>query len=501
MSLVMLVEDEAVLRSSMARSLRRLPDVDVVEAGRMDEARRLLHEHTPSLIISDLSLPDGCGIDLLSEIDMAQLNVPIIFVTAYLGTYNDQIPRRSNIEVFEKPLALEMLRNKVRSCIDKVPQKQSPFSLIDYLQLSGMGRHSVVLRLVQKQQQFGRIIVVEGRPWSAYAGGLIGFDAVWQLVFSKEHPVQAQPLIGAPGANNINASMEHLLLEVCRKQDETTIHREDPSTIPVGSTVNSTKEDELSAEDIDAAIQVLESGDWNLSEETQSTPTVPPVTRFPLASTTDLKPPLLLPSAVRLTPTQTKPARSALPPPGTSEEIRRYGDPVDSGESLPWNALFSHGSVDDWVDEPSLSPPTPDPARSMRDWDDGNEPPVTSKIKASSRSMRDWEDASDGPSTIERPQWVRQSWKEPVYEPEQHRSTPQLLARSIEDGENPQVDQTTTAKQRFDQLLDEGLSALLIREYELAWRIYSEASLLQPGNRLVLANLARIEALGFGSKP
>ena len=41
MALVLLIEDEAMLRGSMARGLARLPGVEVAEAGSLEEALAL----------------------------------------------------------------------------------------------------------------------------------------------------------------------------------------------------------------------------------------------------------------------------------------------------------------------------------------------------------------------------------------------------------------------------------------------------------------------------
>jgi CheY-like chemotaxis protein len=540
MSLVMLVEDEAVLRHSMARSLRRLPGVDVVEAGRIDEARRLLHERTPSLIISDLSLPDGCGIDLLSEMDEAQLNVPVMFVTAYLGTYSARIPERSNIEVFEKPLALSTLRAKVRGHIEKGPQEASPFSLIDYLQLSGMGRHSVVLRLVRNHRQFGRITVLEGRPWSARAGGLTGADAVRRLVFSEGYTIQAQPLSGDPGPSNIDASMDHVLLEACREQDEATR----PPEAPLPMLMEAPAVDEPTADDIDAAIDVLETGDWDLSAATRPGAPMAPVVLSP-----DSEPPVLVQAPVPAPPVSTQ----------------QYGDPAESGELPPWDAA-PVGPVGDPGDASSLNAPGTEPARSMRDWVDELSAPAA-PAQAPTRSMRDWEETSSALATAERPQWAQRSWRrgdetsaapasrsmrdwvdpavseapravaaersmrdwidDPLLDargsaavvaqsappapaaetrsmrdwvdarPSRSGSTPSpkhsRMARQAAPAPEPEL---SASQQRFEALLDEGLDALLARTYDVAWRVFSEADAVQPGHPVVQANLARIEALG-----
>jgi DNA-binding NarL/FixJ family response regulator len=65
---VMLVEDHAAFRQSLAALLEREPDLEVVaQAGSLAQARKMLH--TPlDLAVLDLALPDGDGRDLIDLI-------------------------------------------------------------------------------------------------------------------------------------------------------------------------------------------------------------------------------------------------------------------------------------------------------------------------------------------------------------------------------------------------------------------------------------------------
>ncbi|MEZ4471094.1 MAG: response regulator [bacterium] len=110
---MLVVEDEQLLRSSMVRCLRRLPGVEVSEASTLAEARARVAERVPTLVLSDVSLPDGEGIELLQTLDQGGLRVPVLFVTAILGRLRDRLPDRPCIEVLEKPLPLSVLRERV----------------------------------------------------------------------------------------------------------------------------------------------------------------------------------------------------------------------------------------------------------------------------------------------------------------------------------------------------------------------------------------------------
>src|SRR5215475_1465883 len=84
--LILLVEDEPVLRASMSRGLARLPNVEVVDAGSVADAKKLLGAVKPHLVVTDLDLPDGSGVEVISEIATLKLAIPIVVVSAYLRT-------------------------------------------------------------------------------------------------------------------------------------------------------------------------------------------------------------------------------------------------------------------------------------------------------------------------------------------------------------------------------------------------------------------------------
>jgi len=64
---VLLVEDEPVEREALARIVGA-QGLTVSEAGTVQEARRLLETQSPGLVLSDLELPDGSGLDLLDKV-------------------------------------------------------------------------------------------------------------------------------------------------------------------------------------------------------------------------------------------------------------------------------------------------------------------------------------------------------------------------------------------------------------------------------------------------
>ncbi len=79
---VLIVEDEANLRELMTDLLREHP-VALSTAASLEEARARLAAHQPDLLLLDLKLPDGDGLDLLAEVRARGTMSPAIIITAF----------------------------------------------------------------------------------------------------------------------------------------------------------------------------------------------------------------------------------------------------------------------------------------------------------------------------------------------------------------------------------------------------------------------------------
>ena len=177
---ILIVEDEAVLRSSMVRSISKLDTVEVDGAGSLADARALIQAATPTLVISDLDLPDGSGLQLLADLQGA-VDIPVILVTAHLGVFADEIPNRSGIEIVEKPISMIDLREMVRQRIrGPAPDETSPFTFDEYVQLACIGNHSLAID-VSAQANAGTVYVWQGDVHSASDGEGDGAGAFMRL--------------------------------------------------------------------------------------------------------------------------------------------------------------------------------------------------------------------------------------------------------------------------------------------------------------------------------
>jgi DNA-binding NarL/FixJ family response regulator len=81
---VLVADDHAVVRRGLRQILAETSDIVLRgEASNADEVRRLVREVTCDVLILDISLPGGNGIELLGEIRRERPRLPVLILTVY----------------------------------------------------------------------------------------------------------------------------------------------------------------------------------------------------------------------------------------------------------------------------------------------------------------------------------------------------------------------------------------------------------------------------------
>jgi len=87
---VLLVDDHELIRHGLRRAFERDPDFEVVgEAGSVAEALAVIRAMSPEVVIMDVRLPDGNGLDAVKKLRAAGENMGIVVLTMYAG--DDQL--------------------------------------------------------------------------------------------------------------------------------------------------------------------------------------------------------------------------------------------------------------------------------------------------------------------------------------------------------------------------------------------------------------------------
>lgn len=83
---VVLVDDHDLIRQGLARAFERSDDFTVVaEAGTVADGLATVRQHDPAIVVTDVRLPDGTGLDLVREIRKTNGNLGIVVLTMYAG--------------------------------------------------------------------------------------------------------------------------------------------------------------------------------------------------------------------------------------------------------------------------------------------------------------------------------------------------------------------------------------------------------------------------------
>ncbi len=81
---VLLVEDDDATRGRLARAVEASPSLHLVGvAGSCREARRQLASESPDVLLVDLGLPDGSGVDLIREAKRRRATLEAMVVTVF----------------------------------------------------------------------------------------------------------------------------------------------------------------------------------------------------------------------------------------------------------------------------------------------------------------------------------------------------------------------------------------------------------------------------------
>ena len=114
---MLIVEDEEIVRSTMRAYLEHNGFV-VAEAGTLAAARVSMREQRPSLVLLDLQLPDGDGLDLLTTIKKDWPEMPVVVMTGH-GSIETAVTamRRGADNFIQKPLHFDQLLVSLRQAL------------------------------------------------------------------------------------------------------------------------------------------------------------------------------------------------------------------------------------------------------------------------------------------------------------------------------------------------------------------------------------------------
>lgn len=110
---ILAVDDEPIIGESIAYNLTA-PHREIAVAANGREALKLASQKEFDLVITDLSMPEGGGLELVRELRQRNYTGKIVVLSGHTATENHDVYEQLKIdEVVEKPCIMEELREIV----------------------------------------------------------------------------------------------------------------------------------------------------------------------------------------------------------------------------------------------------------------------------------------------------------------------------------------------------------------------------------------------------
>lgn len=116
---ILILEDEELMADLLETLVRGLyPDSDIFQASSITEALQLWNETHHDLVLSDLSLPDGNGLDFLRRAAIDGRVTPIVIITAHPDRNSVQRAARYGVRGFiSKPFEAELVHDRLQQIL------------------------------------------------------------------------------------------------------------------------------------------------------------------------------------------------------------------------------------------------------------------------------------------------------------------------------------------------------------------------------------------------
>lgn len=163
MNHILLLEDDATLGQGIRFALENA-DVSVELCAALSQARSHLSAQSYDLLILDVNLPDGSGLELLREVRRSGSRVPVILLTANDMETDIVVGLESGADDYvTKPFSLAVLRARVNTQLRRGAPAQPDTYVQDgfSFDFSGMefSKNGVSVELSKTEQKLLRLLV------------------------------------------------------------------------------------------------------------------------------------------------------------------------------------------------------------------------------------------------------------------------------------------------------------------------------------------------------
>ncbi len=224
-STVLVVEDDPYTRAARASALAE-GGVAVIAMSYADVGS-LPHEWQPAVVVA--APPAKPGGELGPK--LASWRLAAVITPAEGGPLlRPLLPAPASLTTLAQFHDHDRLRRAVDVCLGRARTVDNPFSLVECVQLAGLGGHSVGLRCRNRSgEQAGEVGLVKGAVHTACCGQLRGFPAFCTLVTQVDLIVEFAPVRAcSPPEPGLTGNWQTLVLQAMRLADEGVVSSERP---------------------------------------------------------------------------------------------------------------------------------------------------------------------------------------------------------------------------------------------------------------------------------
>ena len=187
----LIIDDEPDIRELLEITLIRM-GIDTASAQSILEAKKLLSTQPFDLCLTDMNLPDGNGIDLVSFIQQQYSAMPVAMITAY-GNVETAISalKAGAFDFISKPVDLKQLRDLVNSALSLAKQNNHDNGTTPQEQKRILGNTAAITTLNDQISKLARSqapVYISGESGS-------GKELVARLIHEQSHRAKSGKFI------------------------------------------------------------------------------------------------------------------------------------------------------------------------------------------------------------------------------------------------------------------------------------------------------------------
>ncbi|HWN12050.1 MAG TPA: sigma-54 dependent transcriptional regulator [Pyrinomonadaceae bacterium] len=155
---LLIVDDEEAARYGMRRALTTF-GYNVSEAGSAEEARALLKQFQPDLMLLDVNLPGMSGLDFLRELKSAGAEGPLVIIITAHGSERMAVEavKSGAYDYLSKPFELDDLRLVIKNAAETVQLRRENLSLRRRIEVERSQRGAFIGNSAEMQRVRGMI--------------------------------------------------------------------------------------------------------------------------------------------------------------------------------------------------------------------------------------------------------------------------------------------------------------------------------------------------------